>query len=68
MTKISFLRQQDIHILCDKVKKITEQVKKKQKEADGTQGKMDSVKESNSDSHFACRMGDSIERKECFER
>lgn len=46
MTKLSFIRQQDIQIICDKIKSITEKIKKKQDVLQQIEKKMNNVKES----------------------
>lgn len=46
MTKLSFIRQQDIQIICDKIKSITEHIKKKQDLLQQIEKKMNNVKES----------------------
>lgn len=46
MTKLSFIRQQDIQVICDKIKTITEQIRKKQVVLQQVELKMNNVKES----------------------
>ena len=46
MAKMSFLRQQDVAIICDKIKKVTKEVKEKKKQMDALNGQMESVKRS----------------------
>ena len=44
MAKISFLRQQDITRICEKISNVTLRVKKKQGELDVMQARLESVK------------------------
>ena len=46
MARISFLRQQDIQVLCEKVKGITGKVKVKQDELKSSKAKMNLIKQS----------------------
>ena len=67
MTRISFLRQQDIRVLCDKVKAMTEQMKKKQELMDSAKIKMDGEKQSRTlIMHMNERMGSVAKGKECI--
>lgn len=46
MAKMSFLRQQDVAFICEKIKKVTKEVKEKKKQMDEMNGRMESVKKS----------------------
>ena len=46
MAKVSFLRQQDVAVICDKIKKVTKDVKEKKRQIAELSGKIDSVKQS----------------------
>ena len=46
MAKVSILRQQDVAFICDKIKKVTKDVKEKKKQISELSGKIDSVKQS----------------------
>ena len=46
MARISFLRQQDVQILCEKVKAITGKVKVKQEELKSSKTKIEIIKRS----------------------
>lgn len=66
MTRISFMRQQDIRVLCDKVKVMTEQIKKKQEAMWRVKVNMDGEKQSKCLTFYLNeRMGGSVKGKEC---
>lgn len=46
MTKLSFIRQQDIHVLCDKIKVMTEQIRNKHIVLEQVEKNMNDVEES----------------------
>ena len=46
MAKMSFLRQQDVTFICEKIKKVTKEVKEKKRQMDEMNGRMESVKKS----------------------
>ena len=46
MAKMSFLRQQDVTFICEKIKKVTKEVKEKKRQMDEMNGRMGSVKKS----------------------
>ena len=66
MAKISFLRQQDITRICEKISNVTLRVKKKQGELDVMQARLESVKMSwIGAKKMKDRMGGTAEREEC---
>ena len=68
MAKISFLRQQDITRICEKISNVTLRVKKKQGELDVMQARLESVKMSSIGAKkMKDRMGGTAEREECVE-
>ena len=46
MAKMSFLSQHDVTFICEKIKKVTKEVKEKKRQMDEMNGRMESVKKS----------------------